>query len=240
MKPVDKIWMNGELVDWAEAKVHVLSHALHYGTGVFEGIRCYKAMSGPAVFRLDDHVRRLLDSAHIIGLKHPWTHDELYAACKDIVRVNGLESSYIRPTICVGYGELGLASIDNPPFCAIAAFEWGAYLGEEGLEKGVSCKISSFARIHVNSHMLKGKINGMYVNNILAKREAMDSGYDEAIMLDTSGHVVEASGENLFMIRDGEVCTADRQRPRRHHAHDQHETPRRPRSPGHRASDRPR
>lgn len=208
LKPVDKIWMNGELVNWADAQIHVLSHIVHYGYGVFEGIRCYETPDGgAAIFRLEEHIRRLEESAHILRLNHPWGREELMAACREVISVNGLRSAYIRPTICVGYGALGLASIDNDPFCAIAAFEWGAYLGEDGLKNGIRAKVSSYARSHANSHMLKGKINGMYVNNILAKREAMDAGYEEAIMLDTNGSVVEASGENIFVVRDGRIVT---------------------------------
>ncbi|MCB9832798.1 MAG: branched-chain amino acid transaminase [Planctomycetes bacterium] len=206
MKPVATIWMNGSLVPWEEAKVHVLSHILHYGYGVFEGIRSYaQTGGGAAVFRLPEHVRRLRESAHILRLKNPYDDATWSEAIKLVLASNGLGSAYIRPTLVVGYGELGLASINNPPVAAIGAFEWGAYLGEEGMKKGIRAKVSSYARSHVNSHMLKGKINGMYVNNILAKREAMDCGFEEAIMLDTEGYVAEASGENLFIIRDGKV-----------------------------------
>ena len=208
MKPVDKIWMNGELVNWDEARIHVLSHVVHYGYGVFEGIRCYRQSDGiPAIFRLEDHIRRLFDSAHILQLQSPYDRETWIGACAEAIRVNGLGDAYLRPVLAVGYGELGLGSIHNPPICSVAAFEWGAYLGEEGLRNGIRAKVSSFARHHVNSHMLKGKVNGMYVNNILAKREALDDGYDEAIMLDTTGHVVEASGENLFIVRDGHIVT---------------------------------
>ncbi len=208
MKPVKKIWMNGELVDWDDAQVHVLSHVIHYGFGVFEGIRCYALEDGGrAIFRLDEHIQRLGESAHIIQLNNPHSHEDWVQACETIIDVNELKGAYLRPALCVGYGELGLASIHNPPLAMVAAFEWGAYLGEEGMKNGIRAKVSSFSRSHVNSHMLKGKINGMYVNNILAKREAVDAGYDEAIMLDTTGHVVEASGENLFIIRHGQVST---------------------------------
>ncbi|MEZ6196444.1 MAG: branched-chain amino acid transaminase [Planctomycetota bacterium] len=207
MKPVESIWMNGAMVPWDEARIHVLSHVIHYGYGVFEGIRCYETPTGPAIFRLDEHLRRLEESAHILRLPNPHAREVWRDACIAVVRDNGLRSAYIRPTLAVGYGPLGLANIHNEPVAAVAAFEWGAYLGEEGIEKGIRAKVSSFARSHVNSHMLKGKINGMYVNNVLAKREALDLGYEEAIMLDTTGHVVEASGENLFVVRDGEIAT---------------------------------
>jgi branched-chain amino acid aminotransferase len=207
MQPVDKIWMNGEMIPWDEARIHVLSHVIHYGYGVFEGIRAYEVDGRGAIFRLEDHVRRLDESAHILRLENPYSRDEWAAACRAVVDENGLTSAYIRPMLGVGYGALGLASIHNPSVASVAAFEWGAYLGEEGIKNGIRAKVSSFARSHVNSHMLKGKINGMYVNNVLAKREAIDLGYDEAIMLDTTGHVVEASGENLFVVRDGVIAT---------------------------------
>ena len=208
MKPVEKIWLNGVMVPWDDAQVHVLAHVIHYGFGVFEGIRSYELRGGGrAVFRLEEHIRRLCDSAHIIQLDNPHSAEVWIAACEEILRVNDLRSAYIRPALCVGYGELGLASIKNPALAMVAAFEWGAYLGEEGMKNGIRAKVSSYARSHPNSHMLKGKINGMYVNNILAKREAVDAGYDEAVMLDTTGHVVEASGENLFIIRRGQVIT---------------------------------
>ena len=208
MKAVEKIWMDGELVPWDEAKIHVLSHVVHYGYGVFEGLRCYEqADGGRAIFRLEEHLRRFFDSAHILRLNSPYGEEELTEACEAVIRENGLRSAYLRPTLAAGYGELGLSAIDNPPFCVVAAFEWGAYLGEEGLRDGIRAKVSSFVRHHVNAHMLKGKINGMYVNNILAKREAIDAGYQEAIMLDPAGYVAEASGENLFVIRDGVAAT---------------------------------
>lgn len=208
MKEVDKIWMDGKLVDWDDAHVHVLSHAIHYGYGVFEGIRCYETGDGKrAIFRLRDHLNRLQDSAHILQISHPWTMEQLVEACEEVIRSNELKDAYIRPTIFVGYGEMGIAAIDNPPVAVVAAYEWGAYLGEEGLKNGVRVCVSSFTRNHVNSHMLKGKINGMYVNNILAKREALDSGFAEAVMLDTDGYVVECTGENLFLINGNEALT---------------------------------
>lgn len=208
MKPVEKIWFNGEMTAWNDAKIHILSHIIHYGYGVFEGIRCYETTDGRrAIFRLKEHLRRLEESAHILRLKNPWSTEMMTAACEQVVRDNGLKSCYIRPTLCVGYGKIGLAAIDNPPVCAVAAFEWGAYLGDEGIKNGIRCRVSSYAASHINSRMLKGKINGMYVNNILAKREALDDGYQEAILLDTNGYVTEGSGENIFVIRDGEVHT---------------------------------
>ncbi len=209
MKPVEKIWINGEMVDWEKATMHVLSHVVHYGFGVFEGIRSYEQPDGTAaIFRLEDHIQRLLDSAHILRLECGWTFEDWIRACEQILKVNGLKGAYLRPAHMSGYGKLGLAAIDNPPVSIVAAFEWGAYLGEEGMRNGIRAKVSSFQRNHHNAHMLKGKVNGMYVNNILAKREAVDNGYDEAIMLDTGGYVAEASGENLFMIHKGKVHTA--------------------------------
>ena len=206
MKPVAKIWMNGELIPWDDAQVHVLTHALHYGFGVFEGIRAYETEDGSsAVFRLPEHVRRLCESAHILMLQNPYTPEQWISACEEVVRVNGLRSAYVRPVLFVGYGELDWRRSTTRP-----SPRWRPSSGAPTSAKRVSgtasvAKVSSFARSHVNSHMLKGKINGMYVNNILAKREAVDDGYDEAIMLDTAGYVAEASGENLFIIREGKV-----------------------------------
>ena len=204
---VDKIWFDGEFIPWGQANVHVLTHTLHYGLGVFEGIRCYKLSDGrSAVFRLRDHVRRLLESAHICSLPMPYTAAELHEACLETVRVNGLDECYIRPIAFMGDGEMGLGA-ENPTRVAIIAWRWGAYLGDEGLTRGISAKVSSFKRPGVDSLMSKGKITGHYVNSILAKREVVAAGYDEAIMLDPQGYVSEASGENVFIIRDGKVST---------------------------------
>lgn len=205
---VEKIWFDGELVPWGEARVHVLTHTLHYGLGAFEGIRCYKLDSGKsAVFRLEDHVRRLFDSAHIMSLPMRFSRERIVEACIETVRVNGLEECYIRPIAFIGGGAMGLGALDNPTHVAIVAWKWGAYLGDEGIQKGIRAKISSFNRSAVNAMMPKAKVVGHYVNSILAKREVLAAGYDEAIMLDPQGYVAEASGENIFLVRDGRVST---------------------------------
>jgi branched-chain amino acid aminotransferase len=204
----EKIWLDGRLVNWADATVHVLTHTLHYGLGVFEGIRCYRTESGrSAVFRLREHVRRLLDSAHINLMKVPFGQAELEAAILETLRANHLSEGYIRPLVFIGDGVMGLNPADNPIRVAVIAYPWGKYLGEEGIEKGIRAKVSTFARHFVNAKMTKGKTCGDYVNSILAKREALLDGYDEAILLDTQGLVAEASGENLFLVRDGAIRT---------------------------------
>lgn len=203
-----KIWVDGEMVDWQEAKVHVLTHALHYGTGYFEGIRCYALEDGrSAIFRLDEHIRRFFDSGHILGFPLPYTVDKIKQAIVDTVRVNGFKECYIRPLAFLGLGEMGLYAPDNPVRVVIAAWPWGAYLGEEGIKNGIRAKISSYARHHVNVMMTKSKVSGNYVNSVLAKHEVKKAGYDEAIMLDTEGYVAEASGENIFIVRDGRLKT---------------------------------
>jgi len=205
---VDKIWFDGKLIPWEQANVHVMTHTLHYGLGVFEGIRCYKLRDGrSAIFRLEEHIRRLFDSAHISMLPMPYTQEQIVAACVETVRANGLDECYLRPIVFMGAGEMGLGARSNPTHVAVAAWRWGAYLGDEGLKRGIRAKVSSFQRAGVNTLMSKGKINGHYVNSILAKREVQAIGYDEAIMLDTQGYVSEASGENIFVVRDGEVAT---------------------------------
>lgn len=206
--PVSKIWMNGEMVNWAEARVHVLTHTLHYGLGAFEGIRFYKTPEGPGIFRLDDHLKRLYESCHICRIKVPYDWDTLYKAHLDIVRSNGLADGYIRPVVYLKDGPMGLlVTEDHPVGVFIAAWAWGAYLGEDGLKNGIREKIASFSRNHVNAMMTKAKINGAYVNSILAKREAIQAGYNETIMLDTDGYVSEGSGENLFIIKNGVIKT---------------------------------
>ena len=200
--------MDGELVDWDDAKVHVLTHTLHYGLGVFEGIRCYKCADGRgAIFRLREHTDRLFESAHINLMEIPFTKDEINEATKETLRANDLNEGYIRPVAYLGEGSMGLFPKDNPVRVFIAAWEWGAYLGEEGLKSGIRVKTSSFARHHVNVSMTKSKTCGHYVNSILAKREAVNAGYDEALMLDTEGYVSEGSGENIFIIKDGALKT---------------------------------
>ncbi|MCH2169235.1 branched-chain amino acid transaminase [Myxococcota bacterium] len=204
----EKIWMDGEFVDWADANVHVLTHTLHYGLGVFEGIRSYRTDDGSAaVFRLPEHVRRLFDSAHINLLEVPFSHDEIQAAILETLGQNHLSEGYIRPIVFIGDGEMGLNPGGNAIRVAIIAYEWGKYLGEESMEHGIRAKVSTFNRHFPNAKMTKGKTCGDYVNSILAKREALLDGYDEAILLDTEGLVAEASGENLFMVRDGVLTT---------------------------------
>ncbi|HEY7527700.1 MAG TPA: branched-chain-amino-acid transaminase, partial [Candidatus Deferrimicrobiaceae bacterium] len=190
-----KIWMDGRLADWDDARIHVLAHTLHYGVGVFEGIRCYKLDDGAsAVFRLEEHVDRLFDSAHILSLELPYTPEEIRQAIRKTLIANGLAEGYIRPIAFIGEGEMGLFARTNPVHVAIAVWPWGSYLGDEGLKKGIRAKVSSFNRHHVNAAMTKGKINGYYVNSVLAKWEVVKAGYDEAVLLDTEGFVAEASG----------------------------------------------
>jgi len=204
----EKIWLDGKFVDWADAKVHVLTHTLHYGLGVFEGIRCYRTADGrSAVFRLADHIRRLFDSAQINLMKIPFGRKEIEEASLETLRRNRLEEGYIRPIAFVGEGAMGLNPGSNMIRVAVIAWPWGKYLGEEGMENGIRAKVSSFSRHHVNAKMTKGKTCGDYVNSILAKREALLDGYDEAIMLDVQGLVSEASGENVFVVRDGVLQT---------------------------------
>ncbi|MCH7615134.1 MAG: branched-chain amino acid transaminase [Nitrospinae bacterium] len=203
----DKIWMDGEFVNWNEAKVHVLTHALHYGLAAFEGIRCYKGREGSAIFRLNEHVDRLFESAHIMAMKVPFSKKEVSEAIIETVRVNRLESCYIRPLLYVGYGEMGLFPGNNPIKLSIAAWPWGTYLGEHALEQGIRAKLSSFTRHHVNVSMTRAKVSGYYVNSILAKCEAKNLGYDEAILLDTEGYVAEGTGENIFIVKNGVLKT---------------------------------
>lgn len=201
------IWLDGEFVPWDEARVHVLTHTLHYGLGTFEGIRCYRGRSGRSVvFRLREHVRRLSDSARILGIAMPFSDERIHDACLETVRRNGLEECYIRPLVFLGDGEMGL-SASNPVRIAIAAWRWGAYLGDEGMKRGITVKTSSFHRLHSNTLMSKAKTVGNYVNSILASHEARSQGFGEALMLDTEGFVAEGSGENVFVVRDGIVKT---------------------------------
>jgi branched-chain amino acid aminotransferase len=202
-----KIWMDGKFVNWADANVHILTHTLHYGTGAFEGIRCYKTKSGSAVFRLREHVDRLFDSCHILKIDPLFSQKEISRAIIDTVKVNKLKECYIRPLVYIGYGAMGLYPKNNPIKVAIAAWPWGAYLGEEGIKNGIRAKISSFARQHVNATMTKSKTCGDYVNSTLAKREALACGYEEALLLDTSGFVSEGTGQNIFIVRDDVLLT---------------------------------
>lgn len=203
----DKIWMDGQFVNWDEANVHVLTHALHYGLAAFEGIRCYKGSKGSAIFRLAEHVDRLFESAHIMAMTVPYSKKEVSDAIIETVRVNRLESCYIRPLLYVGYGEMGLFPGNNPISLSIAAWPWGTYLGETALDQGIRAKISSFTRHHVNVSMTRAKVSGYYVNSILAKCEAKKSGYDEAILLDPDGYVAEGTGENIFIVKRGVLKT---------------------------------
>ena len=203
----DKIWMDGKLVDWDNANVHVMTHTLHYGLGVFEGIRCYETPKGPAVFRLDEHVDRLFASAHIFLIEIPYSKDEIKEAILKTIKVNRMKSCYIRPLVYIGYGAMGLYPKENPVRVSIAVWAWGTYLGEKGLEEGIRIKTSSFIRNHVNANMTRGKVCGYYVNSQLAKKEAISCGYDEALLLDTEGYVSEGSGENVFIVRDGLLKT---------------------------------
>ncbi len=205
--PTEKIWMNGELVDWDKAQVHVLTHTLHYGTGVFEGIRAYETSQGPAVFRLTEHIRRLHDSATILGFEIPYTVDELIEATKATVASTGLASCYVRPIAYLGYGEMGLNTLPCTVDVAIACWPWGAYLGDDAVTKGVRMKISSWTRHEHNTMPPAAKTVGNYVNSSLAKVEALKAGYDEAIMLAPSGLVAECTGENIFVARHGMLLT---------------------------------
>jgi branched-chain amino acid aminotransferase len=207
IEKTEKIWMDGELVPWDEARVHVLTHSLHYGSGVFEGIRTYAAADGPAVFRLTDHIQRMFDSAKLIAMTIPYTRDEIVDACKLTVRESGLDSCYVRPIAFLGYGEIGLNPLPCEVNVSIAVWPWGAYLGEESLEQGVRMKISSWRRMDPNINPVAAKGTGIYINSSLAKVEAVQSGYDEAILLNTHGFVAECTGENLFIVKDGAVIT---------------------------------
>jgi branched-chain amino acid aminotransferase len=199
--------MDGTFVDWDDANVHILTHSLHYGLGVFEGIRTYETSQGPAVFRLTDHIKRLFDSARIFMLDIPFSVDELVEATKETVRVNALSSCYVRPLVYLGYGEMGLNPLPCPVQVSIAVWPWGTYLGEEGLKHGVRMKVSSWQRHHPNALPPAAKGTGMYINSSLAKVEALKAGYDEAILLNPQGFVSECTGENLFVVQDGRVLT---------------------------------
>lgn len=207
MQPSEKIWMDGKLVDWQDASVHVLTHSLHYGLAAFEGLRCYQGQSGSAIFRLTEHVDRLFESAHIAMMQMPYDKKQIAQAILETVRANRLESCYIRPLVYIGYGAMGVHPGENPIRVAIAAWKWGAYLGEDALANGMRACVSSFTRHHVNVSMTRGKISGYYVNSILAKREAKANGYDEAILLDPEGYVAEGTGENVFIVRRGRLIT---------------------------------
>jgi branched-chain amino acid aminotransferase len=203
------IWLDGKLVPWREARVHVLTHSLHYGLGVFEGVRCYKTPRGTAIFRLQEHTNRLFRSAHILNMPMPWDKGTINEAIRTVVRECGLESGYIRPMCFYGAEGMGLRADNLKTHVMVAAWAWGAYMGAENLEKGIRVRTSSFTRHHVNVTMCKAKTNGNYVNSILALNEALASGCDEAMLLDTEGYVAEGSGENIFIVRDGRLYTPE-------------------------------
>jgi branched-chain amino acid aminotransferase len=207
MQRSDFIWLDGGFVPWEEARVHVLTHTLHYGLGVFEGVRCYEGAGGSAIFRLREHTERLFGSAHILGLEIPFPPEQIDAACIETVARNRLRSCYIRPLVFLGDGEMGLAAVENPVRAAIIAWPWGSYLGDQGVRHGIRVKTSSFQRFPVNVLMTKAKAVGHYVNSILAAVEARRNGYDEALMLDVDGFVAECSGENIFIVKRGTVTS---------------------------------
>jgi branched-chain amino acid aminotransferase len=207
MRETENIWMNGVLVDWADAKIHVGAHGLHYGSGVFEGIRCYETQHGPAVFRLSDHLDRMHNSARLLGMEIPYSVPELRAACMELIGANGLPECYLRPIAFYGYGELGVSAVGNPVDTVIMSWPWGAYLGEDGLRDGIRAKISSWQRIGANVIPHVAKATGVYLNSMLAVTEANRAGYDEAILLTAEGYVADGSGENIFVVKDGAVLT---------------------------------
>lgn len=207
IKPTEKIWMDGALVDWDEAKIHILTHSLHYGTAVFEGVRAYETATGPAVFRLRDHIERLLRSAHILSIDSPYGVDELCEAVRVTLAASGLQECYIRPLIYLGYGEMGLNPLPSPVNVSVALWPWGAYLGDEGIEKGIRLKVSSWARHDSRSMPTAAKATGMYINSSLAKVEAVRAGYDEALMMTTDGFCSEGTGENVFLVSNGVIYT---------------------------------
>ncbi len=205
--PTEKIWMNGELVDWADAKIHILTHTLHYGMGVFEGMRAYETDRGPAIFRLTDHINRMRDSARILGMPQPYSVEEIVEASKAVVRASGLPACYVRPIAYYGYGEMGLSTKPCSVDVAVACWPWGAYLGDDAVTKGVRMKVSSWVRHDHNTMPPAAKTTGNYVNSSLAKVEALDAGYDEAVMLNPHGLVAECTGENVFVVRHGTIIT---------------------------------
>ncbi len=204
-----KIWKDGKLVDWRDANLHMLTHSLHYGMAVFEGVRAYKTIDGTAIFRLREHTQRLFNSAKIFQMAIPFDMDTLIEAQKEVVRANQLESCYLRPLVWIGSEKMGVSARGNTIHVGIAAWPWGAYLGEEGLKRGIRVKTSSFTRHHVNVSMVRAKASGYYINSILANQEVTAEGYDEALLLDTDGYVSEGAGENVFLIRNGKIYTPD-------------------------------
>jgi branched-chain amino acid aminotransferase len=209
MQELEKIWMNGELVDWADAKIHVGTHGLHYGSGVFEGIRAYETPKGSAVFRLTDHLQRLHNSARLLNMDLGYSLQELRSACMGLIGANGVAECYLRPIAFFGYGELGVSATGNPVDVAIMSWPWGTYLGTDGMEKGIRAKISSWTRIGPNVIPHVAKATGIYLNSMLAVMEANRAGYDEAILLTDEGYIADGSGENLFLVKDGKIYTPD-------------------------------
>jgi branched-chain amino acid aminotransferase len=208
IKKLDTIWLDGSLVPWDQATEHLLAHTVHYGVGAFEGIRAYQRGDGrTAVFRLREHIERLLDSCAICTLECAFSRDQLMAACVEVVKANKMSAAYLRPLVYLGYGALGLGSFEPPVRTMVACYEWGAYLGEDGLKRGIRCMVSGYTRANSNAVMNKGKICGQYVTSVLAKRMAIKSGFEEALMLDPQGYVAEASGENIFLVKQGVVRT---------------------------------
>ena len=207
MRETEKIWMNGEFVDWADAKVHVGAHGLHYGTGIFEGIRCYETPKGPAVFRLTDHLKRLDASARLLHMELPYSIPELREVSLELIGINGLPECYLRPIAYFGYGELGVATAGNPVDVVVMSWPWGTYLGEEGMKNGIRAKISSWKRVGPNTIPHAAKATGIYLNSMLAVNEANRAGYDEAILLTDEGFVADGSGENVFIVKDGTLAT---------------------------------
>jgi branched-chain amino acid aminotransferase len=208
IKKLDTIWLDGSLVPWDQATEHLLAHTMHYGVGAFEGIRAYQRADGrTAIFRLREHIERLLDSCVICTIDCPYTRDQLMAACSEVVRGNRISACYLRPLVYLGYGALGLGSMESPVRTMVACYEWGAYLGDDGLKRGIRCMISGFTRANSNAVMNKGKICGQYVPSVLAKRMANRSGFEEALMLDPQGYVAEGTGENIFVVKHGVVRT---------------------------------
>jgi branched-chain amino acid aminotransferase len=203
------IWFDGKMVDWRDAKLHVLTHSLHYGMAVFEGVRAYQTPSGTAIFRLAEHTKRFFNSAKIFQMRIPYTPEQLMQAQKDCVRLNKLDSCYIRPIAWIGSEKMGVSAKGNTIHCSIAVWPWGAYLGEDGISRGIRVKTSSFTRHHVNVSLVRAKASGYYINSILANQEVTAHGYDEALLLDTEGYVSEGSGENVFIVKDGRLYTPD-------------------------------
>ncbi|MBX3207917.1 MAG: branched-chain amino acid transaminase [Labilithrix sp.] len=210
VEKLQQIWVDGELVPWDDAQVHLLTHSFHYGLGAFEGIRCYKRADGKSyIFRLREHVDRLFDTCKMVLLQPKFTREQIMRACADTLKANSLEEGYLRPVVFLGEGAMGIYAPNNPVRATVIAWKWGAYLGDEALKSGIRCKVSSFARHHVNVSLAKAKMMGQYTNSVLAKREAKLGGYDEAILLDPNGYVSEGSGENIFLVKKGKLITPD-------------------------------